>query len=497
MEREDRHFQAVEYTSPTTMGSPLFELLKPYFRTEERPSSVAPRAEDPITSRYLGRLSTLQLHALDSTEPQSLAQSSHSTLLSIQALSSRSSRSLINSAEELKTLEDALPNLAQDTEHLSEAIAHLDKSTLDFSEKYSRASGNEVLERRKKALLMSRNADRLGDVLDLPTLLTSAINSATAQGAAGNANYATALDLHMHIKRLHLLYTDSTLLKSIYLQAEDAMKDMASSLVTTLKAQNIKLAGGMRTVGWLRRITPFLADTASQPAASTSEGSFGALFLVCRLSNLLTMLDALEPLRELADQETQRRSVEGGKDAPGNTWAGGQQTERYLKRYVEIFREQSFSIISMFRSIFPTGDAATTENISVQFKTLGLKTSLTEQRESGSSSSTNTLPTALTTFPAHLVSLLTETLRVYLPNVRDKSSRESLLTQILYCAGSLGRLGGDFGMILAFLDEASEEDADEPQQTPEWVAAMAKHKHLAGKLESFAGSTGTTRSLKT
>lgn len=80
--------------------------------------------------------------------------------------------------------------------------------------------------------------------------------------------------------------------------------------------------------------------------------------------------------------------------------------------------------------------------------------------------------------------MLEETLRVYLPNVRDRSSRDSLLTQVLYCAGSLGRLGGDFSLVLAFLGEGEEsEDEDE-----EWVEVIRKHRVLAGRLELMVGS---------
>jgi conserved oligomeric Golgi complex subunit 8 len=79
----------------------------------------------------------------------------------------------------------------------------------------------------------------------------------------------------------------------------------------------------------------------------------------------------------------------------------------------------------------------------------------------------------------HLVQLLTETMRKYLPNVRDRSSRESLLTQLLYCAASLGRLGGDFGMILTELSVEDEEI------TYEWEDVTRKHRALAGRLEQL------------
>lgn len=181
------------------------------------------------------------------------------------------------------------------------------------------------------------------------------------------------------------------------------------------------------------------------------------------------MLGALEPLRELADQETIRllNQDKGDKEGRGK-WEGGQQTERYLKRYIEIFREQSFAIISMFRSIFPPAQAL---DPTIQ---VGKKGNNTDDP-------LKPLPSALATFPLHLVGMLSETLKKYLPNVRDRSSRDSLLTQVLYCAGSLGRLGGDFSIMLAFLSEDEGDDGDE--ESEEWVEVIRKHRVLAGRLE--------------
>lgn len=104
------------------------------------------------------------------------------------------------------------------------------------------------------------------------------------------------------------------------------------------------------------------------------------------------------------------------------------------------------------------------------------------------------------------------TLKQYLPNVRDQSSRESLLTQVLYCAGSLGRLGGDFSLMLAMLEEDDDEgdedeegdgekgdgekgekeekEEEEEEKDWEWVEVMRKHRVLAGKLEQLASGVG-------
>ncbi|MCJ1414492.1 hypothetical protein MMC32_000819 [Xylographa parallela] len=456
----------------------LYELLVPHFK-EDSSAETYPSVNDPATINYLGRLTTLQLDSLHEAEPKSLAQASHSTLLSLQSLSTRSSKSIIASADHLNNLKRELSDLASDTGRIRDDVLALDREAVGFAEKYSRNGENEVLDRRKKALLMYRNVDRLSDILDLPALLSSAISSSNTQGALGNTNYASALDLHAHVKRLHLLYQESKLLRSIYDQAEDAMREMTTNLIVSLRGQGIKLAAAMRTIGWLRRITPDLAGSPS------NEGSLGALFLVCRLANLVSMLEALDPLRELADQETIRRLANKDNVTDGNAWSGGQQTERYLKRYIEIFREQSFAVISMFNSIFPTAETRRSDDPGIHFKSLALKT-IAPVHTPVKDDSLLPLPSALATFPIHLVELLLEILKQYMPNVQDKASRESLLTQVLYCAGSLGRLGADFGMILASMEN---NDGDlEDDEPPEWVAVMKKHRILASRLEVLSGT---------
>lgn len=217
------------------------------------------------------------------------------------------------------------------------------------------------------------------------------------------------------------------------------------------------------------------------------------------------MLSALDPLRDLADQETAirlRDANNSNSNFNSNTstkdaWSVGQQTERYLKRYIEIFREQSFAIVSTYKSIFPsnpeTSSVSEDLGLGLKFKSFGLKTTTTTTTTPQPPPLQDPLfplPSALATFPLHLVGLLTETLKTYLPNVRDKSSRESLLTQVLYCAGSLGRLGGDFSLLLAELEENGEGSDEEEDEGGEWVEVMRKHRVLAGKLESLASGAG-------
>lgn len=478
------------------MADSLYDLLASHL--EPSNTSSSPQLHDATTTQYLNRLCTLSLQALKTTEPQSLAQSSNSTHLSLQALSNRSHKSFITSADNLSTLRSSIPQVAGEALRLHDAIPKLDEEAVRFSSKYSRTGENPALDRRKKAMQLARNVDRLSDILELPTLLSTAVSSAAASsgvaGASSSTTYSSALDLYAHIKRLQTLYPDSPLIKDVANQAEDAMKDMTTNLITGLRAQNLRLAAAMRTVGWLRRVAPELETLSDDGGSGTGGGALGALFLIGRLANLISTLEALDPLRELADQETQRRTRSTNKqNAPSNLWSEGHQTERFLKRYIEIFREQSFAIVSLYKNIFTPdqseSEAAMAGVRGLDSRDMGLRTKATLSQPVRKDDPLQSLPPTLATFPMHLVQLLTDTLQSYLPNVQDKSSRESLLTQVLYCAASLGRLGGDFSMILTELGAAEEEDV-----AYEWEEVMRKHRALAGRLEQLTGgNTGSSK----
>ncbi|KAK3673301.1 hypothetical protein LTR78_006846 [Recurvomyces mirabilis] len=480
--------------------SDLYDLLAPYFDDHDPSSGTNPTTRDAQTTTYLNRLSTLSLGNLTTTEPASLLHAAQSHLRNLQALSKRSHKAVIASSSHLSNLTSLLPSLGSEAYELKDAVPQLESAAVDFARKYDRSTENEVLDRRKRAMLLSRNVDRVSDVLELPSLLSSTIQAAQApsssSAASSTTSYASALDLHAHIKRLSSLYPQSGLVAGISQQADAEIQNLTTILITSLQSPTLKLAGAMRTVGWLRRVAPDLADdeyssskaTATSTksvnfssAATNSTGALCSLFLVCRLRTLNITLEALEPLRELADQETTRRlhSANGArsKQQPQSI-ALGNHSERYLKRYIEIFREQSFAIISMYKSIFPSGlpspDLSATSSKVLDDPLLPL-------------------PSPLASFTNHLITKLTTTLRAYLPNITDPTSRESLLTQILYCAGSLGRLGADFGLMIALLgeDDGSAEHESQGGREDEWVQVMKKHRIQASRLEVLARGVGT------
>lgn len=489
---------------------PLFDLLAPYFDRQGAPSDdlSLPLLSNQKTNAYLTRLSTLSLSDLSASEPASLSQSAQSQLRNLQALSKRSQKAVISSSTHVANLSSILPALGPRAIELQDGVPDLEKAASEFAAKYNRSTENAVLDRRKQTLLLSRNVDRVSDVLDLPTLLSSTVAAAqtpaTTSSSSIASSYASALDLHAHIKRLRVLYPQSQVVSSISKQAESEIQNLTTILITSLQNPSLKLAGAMRTIGWIRRVAPDLAEdgNASNKAQATStkglsfskdaqseDGALGSVFLICRLHALHNTLNALEPLRDLAEQEANRRKQ--GLNSrllrqQVSASALGSQSERYLKRYIEIFREQSFNIVSTYKSIFPSG----LPNAEAEDST-----------ESGRDVHPLGLPSPLASFTLHLMEMLSNVLREYFPNIADTQARESLLTQVLYCAGSLGRLGADFGLMVALLEEDLQLSVDESAvltaegqaEDPEWAAVMKKHRVQASRLEVLARGVGTGR----
>ncbi|OAQ64148.1 oligomeric golgi complex component [Pochonia chlamydosporia 170] len=392
------------------------------------------KATDPIALAYLTHLAGQPVDAIRTTEPQLLSQSSQSLLLLIQSLSKKSHKPIVESAATHSSLRQMLPLLSKRTSELTETVPRLDYEAELFSTGFSKGSENNIISERRKALRLLQNAERLIDVMDIPPLLNSAVKS-------NPVNYSSSLDLYAHVRRLASLYPSSGLVTSVLNEANSAVRQMAVDLITTLQTPNLKLAAGLRTVGWLKRIVPELV------ANTQTEESLPAIFLVCRICTLVTTLEALDPLKQLADEE-RTRNVKASQ-----VWSGGQHTERYLKRFIEVFREHSFGIVSVSKSV----DASFSHS------------------SAPSNDPIRPLPSVIASFPLHLIALLMDTLQSYLPIIKDQASRESILTQVLYCAGSLGRLGADFGMFLSAIG------------MPEWIELVKRHRLLAGRLESVIG----------
>lgn len=399
---------------------------------------------DDEIQAYLAHLAGLSVPALDGTEVATLSQSSHSLLITTQGLSKRSHQPIIKSITKHEALRESLRRLGSSSSELQASIPRVDLETVQFSGTFSKSSQHETMAKRRRDLLLLRNVERLVDIFELPTLLSTTITS-------GSLSHSSALDLSAHVRRLRALYPNSPLIASVAQRADALVFQLTSDLITSLGSPGLKLAPAMRTTSLLRRIIPDILPLAMRDA---QEKTLGTLFILRRISTLELTLEALEPLRQLAEDD-KTNAAQGGGDT---SWSGGQHAERYLKRYIEIFREHSFGMVSMFKSVFISQDLNTADPL-------------------------EPLPNGLSTLLLYLLDRLLEVLGRYLPVVSDQGSRDSILTQVLYCAGSLGRLGGDFGNILF----GARSRTNSPAVESEWVDVAKRHRLLTARLESVLG----------
>jgi conserved oligomeric Golgi complex subunit 8 len=112
---------------------------------------------------------------------------------------------------------------------------------------------------------------------------------------------------------------------------------------------------------------------------------------------------------------------------------------RYLKQYFELMREHLFAIFTQYRSIFSEEYDDFTTNLT-DGPEIPLIGNLSPQAEVLFTH--NILPS----FALNITDHIHETLQNYLPAIPfdDRQTRQSLLTQLLYCAQSLARVGCDF-----------------------------------------------------
>lgn len=386
---------------------------------------------DDATSNYLTHLIEFSVEKLCSSEPDRLARESHSVLSSLQTLSKRSHQFIVQSAASHLSLRQNLPAFARLASELSSDVPGLAAVADRFSSTFNNTSENQIIMCRKQSICLMQNAHRLVNIIELPSLLHTAART-------NPVNYSNSLDLYAHARRLASLHPSSSVVSSVLSDADKCIRQIATELVVALESSGIKLAAGLRTVGWLKRaVFDLVADISS-------DETLPAVFLVCRLAALIATMAALKPLRDLADVQRLR----GGSLGPSS---GDQQIERYLKRYIEVFREHAFGIVSMSRSI-----------------DIGIISSTTAEADA-----LNPPSPPLSSFALYIIDLLVHTLNEYIPFITDGTSRDSIITQVLYCASSLGRLGADFSVLLAALgiDERTDQ--------------IKRHRMLAGRLQSI------------
>ncbi|KAK9366343.1 Dor1-like family-domain-containing protein [Lipomyces kononenkoae] len=408
------------------MGDPLLDILAPHLPTSVGPSLTA-SSRAVLLSDYLQHIRGLSVSSI-SSETAQLNASLQNVERSLTNLTISSRPHLISTSATLEAFNDSFNSLALSIPPLSQIIPELQSNVSEF---------HPVNDRHPSATLLS-NVDKVLDILELPSLVLTCVR---------NGYYAEALDLVGHVRRLAIRYKNVKVIEMIQAEVEDALLEMTTLLLRLLR-ENVQLPTAIKVISYLRRLQPFQASP--NPKLELQH-----IYLLSRMIHLKSQLQSLEPLKSIP--------------------------EKYLKRYIEFFREFVFAAIIGFRSIFPKDGEGNNDSSSD-----GSGVSSTQLTGSNDVSDTSIVDAGeqlLSSFIYHTTMDLKKTVKDMLPMIPDKSSYAVLYLQVIYSSQSLARVGGEFWSIMA--DEKDRKEYAAANEMNPWVVALEKQRDLAKKLKSY------------
>ncbi|KZT08821.1 Dor1-domain-containing protein [Laetiporus sulphureus 93-53] len=349
-------------------------------------SSTDASSSSTLASRdaasYLAELTSLPLAELEA-QPTELSSSSAQLTNALTTLCYTSYPTFLLIHATTSTFTSSLSSLSSSLDALISSLPALENSARSFAE-----DTREIQKERRKAALVLEHHDKLYDVLSLPLLLDSCVR---------NHNYTDALLLANHSNSLSQRFPSNPLVQSVKAECDARVQAMLGQLLRMLSEQ-AKLPALFRAAGFLRKMG-VLTEPELALAFLTGRGTY------------------LESLFKTIDIE--KKAIEGDRDREMEAYA------RYLKKYVDLWREGVYDVITQYTTIFL--DRAPSISPDVQSRLRMLLTTFTTLRLQ------------------NLLSLLRDTL----PYIPDPSLLTSLLTQLTYCANSFARVGMDFRALLA------------------------------------------------
>ncbi|CAL1693919.1 unnamed protein product [Somion occarium] len=360
-------------------------------------SSINPDAiAQTAAEEYLSHLTTLSLPSLEA-EPTTLASSAAQLTNALTTLCYTSYPTFLSLHTTTSTLSSSLTSLSSSLDSLLSTLPTLESSTRNFAQET-----RKIQKDRHKASLVLEHHDKLYDVLSLPLLLDSCVR---------NHNYNEALLLANHAASLAKRFPTNPLVISVREECDARMQAMLGQLLGILHEQ-AKLPALFRAVTFLRKMEVLDEDELAL-AFLTGRGVYLA--------------------GALKTTEIEKKGIDDTSDKAKESYA------RYLKRYIDVWREGVYDVITQFVTIF------------------------VERAPSTSNDAPNRLHALLATFATHHLEILLSLLKEVLPRVSDPSLLTSLLTQLTYCANSFARVGMDFKGLIApiFVDAVHHAVAEE------------------------------------
>src|ERR1700722_7752504 len=319
-----------------------------------------------------------------------LAHASYPTFLSLH----RATTSLSTSLSSLSTSLDSL---------LQHSLPQLDQTVAGWKD-----STDHILRERKKATLVLEQHDKIRDILDIPILIDTCVR---------NGYFSEALSLASHTSSLSSSSSSPPppILTSIRAEVHHSITQMLLTLLSTLREPNRKVPALWKAVNFLRKMDVY-----------DGEDQIALAFLAGREDCLKACLDG-------SGRDVQALILsasgggEGGAGGPHLAEKDREDIARYLRKYIDLWREGVYDIITQYTTIFV---------------------------ERSPSPSLPPLPppqpiihTLISTYALHTLSThLLPPLKTLLPLIPFALS--SLLTQLTYCATAFARVGMDFRGVL-------------------------------------------------
>jgi hypothetical protein len=290
-----------------------------------------------------------------------------------------------------------------------------------------------VLNDRSKARVVLEQHEKIRDLLDIPILIDTCVR---------NGYFAEALSLASHAKTLAGNASSSSkssplILSSVLSEVHHSIMQMLLSLIATLYEPNRRLPALWKAINFLRKMDVF---GPSSPFASatpqtniSNEEQIALAFLVGRESCLKI---TLEGCGSDISRLTQHKDLDDREK---------EDLARYLKRYIDLWREGVYDIITQYSTIFLEKPSSSSTSQQSPIK------SVTDSGQPAIGLETTRIHTLITTYAyrtltTHLLPLVSPCLPLLsLPLL------PSLLTQLTYCSTAFARVGLDFRGILPLL----------------------------------------------
>ncbi|CAB4489500.1 unnamed protein product [Rhizophagus irregularis] len=358
---------------------------------------------------YLDRLTSLSLESLKH-EPILVKDEESKIQKELAELSFREYKSCIHVNSCYADINNSLDNLSSQLSILTAEIPLLETSSESFSQQTKQIS----LQRNKINTILEHH-DNLLEILEIPQLMDTCVR---------NGLYSEVMDLSQHVARLVSKHSNIPLIQQIEQDVKQTMQLMLSKLISLLREQ-IKLPSCLKVIGYLRRMEAF------------DEAELRLVFLLSRDAYLQSLIHTIDKERK--------------------------DPVHYLKKWIDIFREHFFDIVTQYRTIFAddVGGLASTPIYSSfiipRSPSSPWTTASSDSNEYSSGRRNLTATSVLADYTIHILDQLTSVLAEFTPLITDTQSLSSILTQLMYCGMSFGRVGVDFRhLVTGYFEEAVE-----------------------------------------